>query len=138
MRAISDLRKSINQQATNAELSALASEMDLARNKPTKTKQKSKPVRNSSATPRGLSYEKFKVYKAEAEVFDHKNRKPQSELKQALQSELEKYGCYAYCETKLQFFDCYVDHIQPVSKGGLSTESNCAIITKRQDQHRCV
>ena len=127
-RAISNLRKSNNQQATNAELAALASELGLAKKTQTKPKQKSKPVRNSSDTPQSLSYEKFKVYKAKADAFDRKNRKSQSEVKQALQPELKKFGRCAYCETKLLFADCHIDHIQPVSKGGLSTESNCVLI----------
>ena len=55
IRAISNLRKSTNQQATNAELAALASELGLARNTRTKPKQKSKPARNSSATQQSLS-----------------------------------------------------------------------------------
>ena len=114
-RAISNLRKPNNQWATNTELDVLASELGLARNKRTKSKQKSKPVRNSSATLQSLSYQKFKVYKATADAFDSKNRKSQSEVKQALQPELKKYRRCAYCETKLQFANCYVDHTQPAN-----------------------
>jgi hypothetical protein len=91
----------------NADLAALASKLGLAKNKP--TKQKPKVVRDYSATSQSLSFEEFKVYKAKAEAFDRKNRKSQSKVKQVMQSELEKYGRCAYCETKMKSTECHID-----------------------------
>ena len=69
--------------------------------------------------------------KSKAEALDRKNRKSQAEVKQLLAPELKKYGKCAYCESSLKFTDSHIDHIQPVSKGGLYTESNCVLICAR-------
>lgn len=85
-------------------------------------------MKTAAKDSNAVSFERFKTYKAKAESLDRKNRKSQAEVKQLLAPELKKYGKCAYCENSLQFADSHIDHIQPVSKGGLSTESNCALI----------
>jgi len=63
-----------------------------------------------------------------ADAFDRKNRKSQSEVKQALQPESKKYGRCAYCETKLQFANFYVDHTQPANNITLNpTATYCTL-----------
>jgi 5-methylcytosine-specific restriction endonuclease McrA len=129
--AILTSRKNISGKATPAQIQKLANGLRWVE-KPAKKSKYRRPtrtrVKTAATDSNAVSFEKFKIYKAKAETLDRKNRKSQAEVKQLLAPELKKYGKCAYCENSLQFADSHIDHIQPVSKGGLSTESNCVLI----------
>ena len=129
--AILNSRKRSSGAATPAQIQKFAEEMGWV-GKPAKKHKKNK-ANATKLKPAGtdsnvVNLEKFKLYKAKAEALDRKNRKSQAEVKQLLAPELKKYGKCVYCENSLKFADSQIDHIQPVSKGGLSTESNCVLI----------
>ncbi|MDB9889993.1 HNH endonuclease [Alphaproteobacteria bacterium] len=90
---------------------------------PTPTK-----VKTAATDSDAVNLEKFKIYKPKAQALDRKSRKSQAEVKQLLATELKKYVKCAYCENSLKFADSHINHIQPVSKGGLSNQSNCVLI----------
>jgi 5-methylcytosine-specific restriction endonuclease McrA len=73
----------------------------------------------------------YEILKAKAAALDGKNRRNQAELKQNLKPELAKYKRCAYCESSLKFQDSHIDHITPVSKGGLGTLSNTVLVCSR-------
>ena len=132
--AISNSRKRSSGAATPAQIQKFAEELaqmgwaEKPTKKPKKKKSNAAKVKSTSTDSNVVNLEKFKIYKAKAEALDRKNRKSQAEVKQLLAPELKKYGKCAYCENSLKFADSHIDHIQPVSKGGLSTESNCVLI----------
>ena len=74
---------------------------------------------------------RVEIWKAKAELYDHGIRQDTSEVKLQLKAELEKYGKCAYCEERLRFEDCHLDHIHPVNKGGLTIPSNCLLVCAR-------
>ncbi|MDA9193655.1 HNH endonuclease [Alphaproteobacteria bacterium] len=124
-------RKNTSGKATPARIQKLAKELRWVE-KPAKKSKNNRPtrtrVKTAATDSNAVSFEKFKIYKAKAEALDRKNCKSQAEVKQLVAPELKKYGKCAYCENSLKFADSQIDHIQPVSKGGLSTESNCVLI----------
>ena len=132
--ALANNRKRNSGAATPAQIQKFAEEMgwiEKPTKKPKSTKPKKTKIKPDATDSNVVNLEKFKIYKAKAEALDRKNRKSQAEVKQLLAPELKKYGKCAYCESSLKFADSHIDHIQPVSKGGLSTESNCVLICAR-------
>ena len=73
----------------------------------------------------------YEILKAKAAALDGKNRRNQAELKQDLKPELARYKRCAYCESPLKFQDSHIDHITPVSKGGLGTLSNTVLVCSK-------
>ena len=65
---------------------------------------------------------------AKAKLYDGVPRKGTAELENALKPELMKYGKCAYCEERLFFDECQLDHIRPIDKGGFTIESNCLLV----------
>ena len=59
------------------------------------------------------------------------SRRNQAELKQDLKLESARYKRCAYCENPLKFRDSHIDHITPVSKGGLGTLSNKVLVCSK-------
>ena len=83
---------------------------------------------NSFARPRESHESQVELWKAKAKLYDGESRQGTSELKIALKPELTKYGKCAYCEERLFFEDCQLDHIHPINKGGFTIESNCILV----------
>ena len=94
-------------------------------------KKKVAPSRTAKQKRKGSQPDDYEVLKAKAAALDGKNRRNQAELKQDLKPELAKYKRCAYCESPLKFQDSHIDHITPVSKGGLGTLSNTVLVCSR-------
>ena len=73
----------------------------------------------------------YEILKAKASALDAKNRRDQAELKQFLKPELARDSRSDYCENPLKFQDSHIDHITPVSKGGLGTLSNTVLLCSK-------
>ena len=58
-------------------------------------------------------------------------RSKQASAKRRLAGQLNTYSRCPYCEEKLPFERSHVDHIHPVSKGGLSEEYNLVLVCAR-------
>ena len=91
-------------------------------------KKKVAPSRTAKQKRKGSQPDDYEILKAKAAALDGKNRRNQAELKQDLKPELAKYKRCAYCESPLKFQDSHIDHITPVSKGGLGTLSNTVLV----------
>jgi len=83
---------------------------------------------SSFGRPRESYESQVEIWKAKAKLYDGESRQGTSELKIALKPELTKFGKCAYCEERLFFEDCHLDHIHPIKKGGLTIESNCILV----------
>ena len=90
------------------------------------------PVARSKSSSFGRPRESYEsqveIWKAKAKLYDGESRQGTSELKIVLKPELTKYGKCAYCEERLFFEDCHLDHIHPINKGGFTIESNCILV----------
>lgn len=64
--------------------------------------------------------------KTEADVASARSK--QASAKRRLASQLNTFNRCPYCETKLSFDQSHVDHIHPVSKGGLSEDDNLVLV----------
>ena len=64
--------------------------------------------------------------KSEADVASARSK--QASAKRRLASQLNTFNRCPYCETKLSFDQSHVDHIHPVSKGGLSEDDNLVLV----------
>lgn len=94
-------------------------------------KKKAAPSRTVMKKRKVAQPDDYEVLKAKAAALDGKNRRNQPELKNDLRPELEKYKRCAYCESDLKFADSHIDHIIPVSKGGLGTLSNTVLVCSK-------
>ena len=83
---------------------------------------------SSFGRPRESYESQVEIWKAKAKLYDGESRQGTSELKIALKPELTKFGKCAYCEERLFFEDCQLDHIHPINKGGFTIESNCILV----------
>ena len=83
---------------------------------------------SSFGRPRESYESQVEIWKAKAKLYDGESRQGTSELKIALKPELTKFGKCAYCEERLFFEDCHLDHIHPINKGGFTIESNCILV----------
>ena len=83
---------------------------------------------SSFGRPRESHESQVEIWKAKAKLYDGESRQGTSELKIALKPELTKFGKCAYCEERLFFEDCHLDHIHPINKGGFTIESNCILV----------
>ena len=83
---------------------------------------------SSFGRPRESHESQVEIWKAKAQLYDGESRQGTSELKIALKPELTKFGKCAYCEERLFFEDCHLDHIHPINKGGFTIESNCILV----------
>ena len=83
---------------------------------------------SSFGRPRESHESQGEIWKAKAKLYDGESRQGTSELKIALKPELTKFGKCAYCEERLFFEDCHLDHIHPINKGGFTIESNCILV----------
>ena len=83
---------------------------------------------DSFGRPRESYESQVELWKAKAKLYDGESRKGTAELKTALKPELMKYGKCAYCEERLFFDECQLDHIHPINKGGFTIESNCILV----------
>jgi 5-methylcytosine-specific restriction endonuclease McrA len=99
---------------------------------------KKRTVRKKVAPPRAVKQKRkvtqpddYEILKAKAAALDAKNRRNQAELKQDSKPELARYKRCAYCESPLKFQDSHIDHITPVSKGGLGTLSNTVLVCSK-------
>lgn len=99
------------------------------RQKPTRSRSKS--VKRSQPIHTQKRPDDYDVLRAKAAALDGKNRRNQAELKQDLKPELARYKRCAYCENPLKFQDSHIDHITPVSKGGLGTLSNTVLVCSK-------
>jgi 5-methylcytosine-specific restriction endonuclease McrA len=129
--------RSSSKQATPAEIARFTREMHslFGEPAPRQRKAKKKPqVKKTEAkrAPRKvIPREDLATLKAKADALDGRNRVNQADIKRELKPELDKYKRCAYCETSLKFADSQIDHITPVSKGGLSTPNNCVLVCKK-------
>ena len=73
----------------------------------------------------------YEVLKAKAAALDGKNRRNQAKLKHYLKPELAGYKRCTYCENPPKFQDSHINHITPVSKGGLGTLTNTVPVCSR-------
>lgn len=89
------------------------------------------PQRAIKRKRKAVQPDDYEILKAKAQALDRKNRSNQAELKQDLKPELAKYKRCAYCENPLKFQDSHIDHITPVSKGGLGTLSNTVLVCSK-------
>ena len=64
--------------------------------------------------------------KSEADVTFARSK--QASAKRRLASQLNTFNRCPYCEEKLSFEQSHVDHIHPVSKGGLSEDDNLVLV----------
>ena len=64
--------------------------------------------------------------KSDADVASARSK--QASAKRRLASQLNTYGRCPYCEQKLLFERSHVDHIHPVSRGGLSEDDNLVLV----------
>ena len=64
--------------------------------------------------------------KSEADVASARSK--QASAKRRLASQLNTFNRCPYCETKLSFEQSHVDHIHPVSKGGLNEDDNLVLV----------
>ena len=94
-------------------------------------KKKVEPPRAVKQKRKSTQPDDYEILKAKAAALDGKNRRNQAELKQDLKPELARYKRCAYCENPLKFQDSHIDHITPVSKGGLGTLSNTVLVCSK-------
>lgn len=94
-------------------------------------KKKVVPSRTAKQKRKASPPDDYEVLKAKAAALDGNNRRNQAELKQDLKPELAKYNRCAYCESPLKYQDSHIDHITPVSKGGLGTLSNTVLVCSK-------
>ena len=94
-------------------------------------KKTAAPIKTAKRKRKAAQPDDYEILKAKAAALDGKNRRNQAELKQDLKPELAKYKRCAYCETPLKFQDSQIDHITPVSKGGLGTLSNTVLVCSK-------
>lgn len=119
---------------TDAQLIKYAKDLGFAvepRVKKQTAKKKVPPSRTAKQKRKASQPDDYEVLKAKAAALDGKNRRNQAELKQDLKPELAKYRRCAYCESPLKFQDSHIDHITPVSKGGLGTLSNTVLVCSK-------
>ena len=64
--------------------------------------------------------------KSEADVASARSK--QTSAKRRLASQLNSFNRCPYCAAKLSFDQSHLDHIHPVSKGGLSEDDNLVLI----------
>ena len=94
-------------------------------------KKKAAPPSTAKQKRKAAQLDDYEILKAKAAALDGKNRRNQAELKQDLKPELAKYKRCAYCETPLKYQDSHIDHITPVSKGGLGTLNNTVLVCSK-------
>ena len=94
-------------------------------------KKKAAPPSTAKQKRKAAQPDDYEILKAKAAALDGKNRRNQAELKQDLKPELARYKRCAYCENPLKFQDSHIDHITPVSKGGLGTLSNTVLVCSK-------
>ncbi len=116
---------------TDAQVVKYAKELGFAVEPPVKKKPIKKKVATSKrivSSRRNTQPADYEVVKAKAAALDGRNRHNQAELKQELKPELARYKRCAYCENPLKFADSQIDHITPISKGGLGTRTNTVLV----------
>ena len=64
--------------------------------------------------------------KSEADVTSARSK--QASAKRRLASQLNTFNRCPYCEAKVSFDQSHIDHIHPVSKGGLSEDDNLVLV----------
>ena len=85
-----------------------------------------RPKRSSKSKPTSDSVVDLWRDKSEAEVASARSK--QASAKRRLAGQLNTYSRCPYCEQKLTFERSHVDHIHPVSKGGLSEDDNLVLV----------
>ena len=115
-------RKKKKEPLTEKEIVKFAEELgyDLEPNEPNKAK------RSQELEVRSDSVVEMWRDKNEADVASARSK--QASAKRRLASQLNTYSRCPYCEQKLTFERSHVDHIHPVSKGGLSEDDNLVLV----------
>ncbi|MDB3999636.1 HNH endonuclease [Litorivicinus sp.] len=115
-------RKKKKEPLTEKEIVKFAEELgyDLEPIESSKSKRSSKPeVRSDSVVEMWRD-------KNEADVASARHK--QASAKRRLAGQLNSFSRCPYCEQKLTFERSHVDHIHPVSKGGLSEDDNLVLV----------
>jgi 5-methylcytosine-specific restriction endonuclease McrA len=88
---------------------------------------RSKPKR-ASQKPKQSEDTVVDLWRDKSEVDVASARSKQASAKRRLASQLNTFNRCPYCEEKLSFEQSHVDHIHPVSKGGLSEDDNLVLV----------
>ena len=122
LQAMKARRKKKKEPLAEKEIVKFAEELgyDLEPNEPNKTNRpQDLEVRSDSVVEMWRD-------KNEADVASARSK--QASAKRRLASQLNTYSRCPYCEQKLTFERSHVDHIHPVSKGGLSEDDNLVLV----------
>ena len=92
---------------------------------PIESKSKPKPTSQKSKQSQDTVVDLWRD-KSEADVASARSK--QASAKRRLASQLNTFNRCPYCEEKLSFEQSHVDHIHPVSKGGLSEDDNLVLV----------